>query len=672
MTATTFSERVVARASRLLAGQGLSRRCFLARTAVVGSALTVDAWGFVLKPQTAYATVCGNDADCNNGWTAFCCTINDGANTCPPGSYAAGWWKVDDSAFCRGAARYYIDCNRHPGATCDCHCGDGECDRRRVCCNVFRYGQCNTQVPGVTEVVCRVILCTPPWEWDPSCTTTVRTDPATRTHSATCLPREFPSHIEIAYQDLGLSGSVLGRQIVGEADAPGGGRIAQYERGAILWTQALGAHHVAGAVDDRYRELGRSSGILGYPTDGQADVGDDRGERVLFEQGGIWWAPETGAWETWGPIHGAYRADGGPTGRLGYPTTGVYVTAEDEQRTDFETGWSIVHDPVTETTRVVRTAVEDGGTEDRATVQRWSGRDRIDTAAEVSRRTHAEGCDIVYVARADAFADALAGGVAAALAGAPVLLTWPTRVPPATVAELQRLDPSRIYLLGGELAADSGVEATLNGYARRGVERVFGQTRYDTAARISQVTFPRPGVPVAFIASGEGFADALAGIPAAAVAGGPILLTRRDQVPAATARELDRLRPDRCFVLGGTAVVSKAVVERLESFTSKPVTRLAGSDRYATAAAIVAATVEAAETAVIATGRDFPDGLAAGPAAVALGGAVLLVPGETIPEGTDRELRRLAPDRIVIVGGTGAVSGPVEGRLATYRATPPA
>ena len=174
--ATTFAERVVDRASAALAGTGLDRRRLLGRAALVGTALAVNPIDFVLKPRTAYAAVCGTNSLCSQGYTAFCCTINGGANTCPPGSFVAGWWKVGDSAFCNGGARYYVDCNRAPGASCACRCADGPCDKRRICCNNFRYGQCNQQIRGVTEVVCRVVLCTPPWEWDPTCTTTVRQD----------------------------------------------------------------------------------------------------------------------------------------------------------------------------------------------------------------------------------------------------------------------------------------------------------------------------------------------------------------------------------------------------------------------------------------------------------------------------------------------------------------
>jgi hypothetical protein len=118
----------------------------------------------------------------------MCCSINNGRNTCPPGTFAGGWWKADQSSFCGGKARYYIDCNAKPGYTFHCHCNQTNCDHRYVACNVFRYGQCNTQISGVTAVVCRQISCTPPWIlYKGHCSSTSRTDNNTRLHNAPCL-----------------------------------------------------------------------------------------------------------------------------------------------------------------------------------------------------------------------------------------------------------------------------------------------------------------------------------------------------------------------------------------------------------------------------------------------------------------------------------------------------
>ena len=195
-----ISEKVVEVASAGLTRRS-SRRGFLFRSAVVGSALAVNPFKFALRPGTAYASLCGPDASCSSGWTVFCCSINNGSNSCPPGSIPAGWWKTDRSNFCNGGPRYILDCNAKCGTcgcggsgicspgcyNCGCHCGSGSCDQRLVCCNQFRYGQCHQEIACVGPVVCRVASCAPPWELDPSCTTTPATANETALHTAPCL-----------------------------------------------------------------------------------------------------------------------------------------------------------------------------------------------------------------------------------------------------------------------------------------------------------------------------------------------------------------------------------------------------------------------------------------------------------------------------------------------------
>ncbi len=196
----SVSEKIVSFVSGGLARK-FSRRSFLFRSTLIGSALALNPWRFMLRPGTAYAAVCGPDASCSSGWTVFCCSINAGSNSCPPGSIPAGWWKTDRSGFCEGGARYIIDCNATCGAcgcggsgicapgcyNCGCHCGSGSCDERLVCCNQFRYGQCHQELACVGPVVCRVASCRPPWEVDPTCTTASATANETALHTAPCL-----------------------------------------------------------------------------------------------------------------------------------------------------------------------------------------------------------------------------------------------------------------------------------------------------------------------------------------------------------------------------------------------------------------------------------------------------------------------------------------------------
>jgi hypothetical protein len=232
---TTLSERVVARTSGWL-GRRIGRRGFLVRTAVVGSALAAHPLRYLLRPGTAYAAIgCGPAASCGSGWTVMCCSINHGQNTCPPGTIAAGWWKADGSPFCSGP-RYYVDCN----ATCSCGCGSsgicarecqncgcrcntGSCDQRAVCCNQFRYGQCHQEVRCVGAVVCRVVSCTPPWHFDPSCAPVSATSNATALHDAPCLHGSQAAVFAFgAAPDRGEPPGVLNAPIVGMDATPTG------------------------------------------------------------------------------------------------------------------------------------------------------------------------------------------------------------------------------------------------------------------------------------------------------------------------------------------------------------------------------------------------------------------------------------------------------------------
>ncbi len=301
-------------------------------------------------------------------------------------------------------------------------------------------------------------------------------------------------------------------------------------------------------------------------------------------------------------------------------------------------------------------------------VVRRSGPDRYATAAEISAAAFDPGVPVAYVATGQDYPDAIAGGPAAAAEGGPILLVRSGSIPAATAAELKRLKPGHIVVLGGTSVVSAGVASALAGYTAGTVVRRSGPDRYATAAEISAAAFD-PGVPVAYVATGQDYPDAIAGGPAAAAEGGPILLVRSGSIPAATAAELKRLKPGHIVVLGGTSVVSAGVASALAGYTAGTVVRRSGPDRYATAAEISAAAFDpGVPVAYVATGQDYPDAIAGGPAAAAEGGPILLVRSGSIPAATAAELKRLKPGHIVVLGGTSVVSAGVASALAGYTA----
>jgi len=201
-------------------------------------------------------------------------------------------------------------------------------------------------------------------------------------------------------------------------------------------------------------------------------------------------------------------------------------------------------------------------------VTRIAGADRFATAAMVSARFFAPGAPVAYIATGRSFPDALSAGAAAARLGGPVLLVDRDAIPGTVRSELGRLQPKRIVVVGGTAVVGDAVVAGLGAYTGGSVTRQAGIDRYATAAAVSRAAFPADGGGTVHVASGLGFADAVAGVPAAAVHGGPLLLTTRTWLPGATAAELRRLDPRRVVLLGGEAVIAGSIVAEVRAATA--------------------------------------------------------------------------------------------------------
>ncbi|MEI5584046.1 MULTISPECIES: cell wall-binding repeat-containing protein [unclassified Agromyces] len=296
-------------------------------------------------------------------------------------------------------------------------------------------------------------------------------------------------------------------------------------------------------------------------------------------------------------------------------------------------------------------------------VTRVAGSDRYATAVAVSAAQFPAGVPVAYVASGVAFPDALAAAPVAAATRSPVLLTAPDALPAVVADELRRLKPGRIVVLGSPGAVSSTVAGRLREFTTGSVTRLAGADRYATAVAVSKSRY-EPGIPVVYLASGATFPDALSGAPHAGLADGPILLTGATALPSVVVDELKRLRPEQVRVLGSAGVISSTVEAQLRQLGLYFVDRYAGPTRYETSAVLSGTFEPGVSVAYVANGANFPDALAAGPVAGITSGPVLLTPTDALPEAIAKELKRLRPARIVILGSPGAVSTTVETQIA--------
>ena len=100
--------------------------------------------------------------------------------------------------------------------------------------------------------------------------------------------------------------------------------------------------------------------------------------------------------------------------------------------------------------------------------------------------------------------------------------------------------------------------------------------------------------------------------------------------------------------------------------------RLAGDDRYATAAAIGSEWDESfdADVVFVATGENYPDALSAAAAAAYMGAPVLLTKKSSLPSVVKSRLNALHPDTIIVLGSTASISSSVFNDLKTVSGSP--
>lgn len=291
---------------------------------------------------------------------------------------------------------------------------------------------------------------------------------------------------------------------------------------------------------------------------------------------------------------------------------------------------------------------------------RIAGVDRFETSTLLSQSEFDPGVPVVYLATGMSFADALAGGAGAAAEGGPVLTTRRDSLPDSVAAELARLQPETVVILGGIAAVSDEVAQRVAEITGTTVTRVAGVNRYATAAAISERVFGA-GVSAAYVATGSSFADALSGGIAAAARGGPVLLVESSSVPAETAAELARLDPVNIIVIGDTTNVSDTVLNQIRGYATEGASRISGSTRYDTSAAVSAATFgDRIGRLYLATGESFADALSGVALAGRTASPMLLVQPTCVPASTADEINRLDPAQLVIIGGPGAVGASIE------------
>ncbi len=308
---------------------------------------------------------------------------------------------------------------------------------------------------------------------------------------------------------------------------------------------------------------------------------------------------------------------------------------------------------------------------------RLSGPTRLQTAVALSQSSYDDGpSEAVIIVPADSHVEALIAAPLAGLLNAPILLSGPDGLDGDVIAEIERLGPKSAYLIGStsQLTETVAADVTAAGIAEQA--RIVGADRYALSAAVAEVVLSHP-IPAGngmILALGDAeessraWPDALSATALAARTVTPVLLTEGDRLPDAVADILSAQRPGVLTVVGGTAAITDAVADEAAELAGAEVHRLAGATRYATSVAVAEAAQDAglADARVwIATGLNFPDALAAGPAAAVSGSPLVLIDGLDI-DGAPSSAGWLQDqaEELVVVGGEAVISDDVAAGLS--------
>ncbi|MBW3661879.1 MAG: cell wall-binding repeat-containing protein [Actinobacteria bacterium] len=471
-------------------------------------------------------------------------------------------------------------------------------------------------------------------------------------------PDGWPDQWQLAVNAAGRRGvSVVG--IAGNVRAPGGPRNdrCQFATGTELFPGAAhGAVTVGGTdIDNHLSQVAEFHGCMS--NQGQwLDIAADANEIITS------WFPNG---DHGGNTPFGFINDGGGTS-LAAPQVAAAIsalTSSNPAATAYTTGVGAALPALRAENRVLgtlrqfavaglnvgvgfldlRAAFEDG-------TVRLGGIDRLETSVRIAREVFPGDSTpsaldqwlptAVVLARGrgltedDGFADSLAPSGFAAVRDAPVLLVEEDDIDRFGTLdspirnEIDRLlgcASRTIYVVGGTAAVSNDILTAFNDCNRYTIRRIDGATRYHTAAALAdEIMAARSGNIEVTLVAGDRFPDAMTMSTWAYANRAPMLMTPAPTAtnpnPALHAETLDFLqrhasRIQQVHIAGGTAAVSQQAEDQAETAVgSSRVLRWDGTDRYDTAqVAAQPSTLYSNPTgAVVATGMNWPDGIAGG------------------------------------------------------------
>lgn len=287
-------------------------------------------------------------------------------------------------------------------------------------------------------------------------------------------------------------------------------------------------------------------------------------------------------------------------------------------------------------------------------IQRLSGDNRYETSVEVSEKNF-KSADTVVLASGQNIADALVASSYADIEEAPILLTNKNSISDEVLDEIERLKADKVVIVGGQSSISSSVESRLKKEDIK-VKRISGSDRFDTSDKLSQeVSRLSKKSNQAILVNGYKNIDALSVSSLATKEELPILLNGRNALNMSVKNRLKQMNVNKVYIIGGNNSISSDVEKELKKMQIS-VVRLSGTDRYETSANIAKYAYKDFDEAIVASGENPVDALAASTLTGKKEAPILLTNKNKIPKSIKKIIEDMNIGKITIVGGENSIT----------------
>ncbi|EGT4187016.1 TPA: cell wall-binding protein Cwp10 [Clostridioides difficile] len=290
------------------------------------------------------------------------------------------------------------------------------------------------------------------------------------------------------------------------------------------------------------------------------------------------------------------------------------------------------------------------------TVKKLKGADRFETAIKISQSGWTKSDTVVIVNGEDkSMVDGLTATPLASVKNSPILLSSNEKLPQKTVEELKRLNPSKVIVIGGNNSMpNSVVEAIKAVNSKISVQRIGGDTRYQTSINIAKEIDKTNNVSKLYIGAGNGEADSLSIASLAGKEKTPIVLTQKDGVDNEAEQFIKSNKVSNIYFIGGVEKISNKAIEQVGKIANKDISnnRVAGQTRQETNAKVIDKFYSQSKLdgVVVANQDKLIDALAVGPLAAKNNSPVILATN-TLDKSQESSLKGKNSSKLFEVGG---------------------